>query len=92
MESDHRQAAWEMLLSEAHALAERVRKRLRDLQRRYDLPEQMLQELDQADDDRPDQADDDLPDPTAVLAPAAGSADAPKPPTVWNEPSVSPHA
>jgi CheY-like chemotaxis protein len=82
MESDHRKATWEMLLSEAHAISQRVRKRLRDLQRLYHLPERMLQELDEADDDRTD--------PNSVFAPSPASALASEPPTAGNEPSVSP--
>jgi CheY-like chemotaxis protein len=83
MDTDRRVTAWEILLHEAHALAERTRERVRDLQKRYHLPEKVLQEL--------EEADVDLTDPNLALAPLAEPAKAAPPPMVGNEPAVSPH-
>jgi CheY-like chemotaxis protein len=83
MESDGRESVWEILLHEAHALAERTRDRLRDLQKRFQLPEQVLEKL--------ESADPDLTEPNLALPPPEETAVARKPPMVGKEPSVSPN-
>jgi CheY-like chemotaxis protein len=83
MESDNRESIWEILLQEAQALAERTRERLRDLQKRFHLPEQVLEDLEWADADRTDL--------NLALPPPAELAIARKPSTVGKELAVSPN-
>jgi hypothetical protein len=45
MSDQHFQVIREIMLHEAHALAERTCDRLRDLQRRYPFPRQVLEDL-----------------------------------------------
>src|SRR5258707_8956979 len=86
MKNSDGERAWDILLHQAHEIAERTRERLRDLQRRYQLPELM------PDEDDLNETWIELPEANPSVYPRAVAAMREEHGMVRKEPPVSPNS